>query len=47
MCLSSPSFHFNVLMYEVWWLVVNTPYSIGVNSLGISFKNKAPGSAEE
>lgn len=47
MRVSSPLFQFNVLIYEVWWLVVNTPYSIGVNSLGISFKKNAPGSAEE
>lgn len=44
---SFPLFQFNVLIYEVWWEVANTPYAVGVNSVGISFKNKALGRDKE
>lgn len=45
--LSSPLFQFGVLMHKVWCVLVNTLCVKGVNSLGISFKNKALGRDKE
>lgn len=45
--LSSPLFPFSVRIQKVWRVLVNTLCVKGVNSLGISFKNKALGRDKE